>query len=54
MIIEDWERAHILEQIYIVEERELLTKELSERQPAKIIVKQIKNEENDIFEQVYK
>ena len=38
----DWERAHILEQIYITEERELLFKELNERQPAKIVVKKLK------------
>lgn len=42
MIIEDWERIHILEQIYITEERELLFKELNERQPAKIVVKKLK------------
>ena len=42
MIIEDWERIHIMEQIYITEERELLFKELNERQPAKIVVKKLK------------
>ena len=42
MIISDWERENIMDQIYITEEKELLLKKLNERQPAKIIVKQKK------------
>lgn len=45
LLLRDWEREHILDKIYLEEEKEFLAKELNEKQPAKIIVKGIIKEE---------